>query len=99
MAKKLDDYLANEKEYAKELIDTVKSFSFAKQEIGKIGQMKQTEGWKVLDKKIREELHERIEQLVKDDLKVMTLIALLKIADVKSISKLLDEEIERSLPE
>ena len=98
MAKKLDEYLANSSSYSKELIEVVKSFTFAKKEIGEILQMKQTQGWKVLDKKIREELHERIEQLVKDDLKVMTLIALLKVADTKSLNKILDEEIERSLP-
>lgn len=99
MAKELNKYLANEKEYSKELIDVVKSFSFAKKEIGEIGQMKQSSGWKILDKKIREELHTRIEELVKPDLKVMTLLALLKVADTKSLNKILDEEIERSLPE
>jgi len=99
MAKNLDDYLANPNDYSKELIDVVKSFSFAKNEIATIKQMKDSDGWKLIDKKIREELNEAILEAVKDNQKVQVLIALLKIADTKELNKILNEEIERSLPQ
>jgi hypothetical protein len=70
----------------------------SEREIGSIEEMKRTSGWKILNKKIREELVERISELVKDDLKVQTLLALLNVADTKKLSSMLDAAIEEILP-
>ena len=82
-----------------ELNDFLNDISKAQTNIQEISSMKATEGWRILDTKIREELHDRINELVKDDPKIMTLISLLKVADTKSMSQLLDKEIEESLPD
>ncbi len=98
MAKDLEK-IRVEQNLSPELRDFVESIYSAKGNISAIESMKRTEGWKILDTKIREELQIRINELVKDDLKIQTLIALLKIADTKSMSKILDKTIEESLPE
>ena len=61
--------------------------------------MKRTSGWKVIDQKIREELHSKIKELVKDNPTIQTLLAILNVADMKNMSRTLDAEIERILPE
>ena len=100
MAKKGLGKLIEDKDgFDKESQAIISSFVFRSEEIGMIGSMKSSEGWKILDKKIREELQSRIEELVKDDLKIQTLLALLKVADIKSMSRILEEEIERVIPE
>ena len=96
---KIQDLVKNQDGYNDESKEFIKSLSFAKQEIDTINIMKNTEGWKLIEKKIREELHQRINELVKDDLKIQTLLALLVVADTKSMSRTLQEEIDKILPE
>ena len=95
----LDKILAVKNEFDEQSQAIIESLQFASSEIDAINSMKRTSGWKILQKKIREELVERIEMLVKDDLQVKTLLALLKVADTKSLSRLLDESIESILPD
>ena len=76
----------------------IDSLVSSEKQIGEINNMKRTAGWKILEGKIKEELHERINDMVKDDLKIQTLLALLKVADTKSLTKILDEEIDNIIP-
>ena len=99
MKKSLDKLIAEKDTFDKASQDFISSLSFARNEIGEIGAMKQTLGWKILNKHIKEELHNRINELIKDDKNVQTLIALLSIADTKALSKQLDEAIDDLLPE
>ena len=68
-------------------------------EIGAFETMKQTEGWQLLEKKIREELQARIHKLVKDDVNIQTLLALLQVTDTKTRITTLEGEIEKMLPD
>lgn len=99
MSKNFEDVLANELEYDEESQQLLRSLKFAGQELVELKSMKRTEGWKILDKKIREELHARIAALVEKDPQVLVLLAFLKVADTKSLEKILDQEIEKILPD
>lgn len=100
MAKKsLDKVIQESSQYDAESQSFLASLVKTRNEIDSINGMKRTEGWKVLDKKIREELQNRISDLIKDDLKIQTLIALLTVADTKSQSKILEQEIDKIIPE
>lgn len=85
--------------YDKESQNFIKSLTFVDKEISSLNSMKATDGWKILEGKIREELQQRIKELVQPDLKITTLLALLTVADTKSMSKTLDDEIERLIPD
>ena len=98
MSKKLEEIMANMKRYDEESQDFLKSISASESQINKLSAMRATEGWKILEQKIREELQERINDLVKYDLKIQTLLALLKVADTRSLTKILDEEIDNLIP-
>ena len=97
--KSLDQLEAEKPEYDKESQAIIDSLRVVGTEIAEIDAMKRTAGWKILNKKIREELMTRINELVKDDLKVQTLLALLQVADTKSLSKQLDSVIAEILPD
>jgi len=99
MKKGLDQLVEEQKEYDPQSQEIIKSLAFADKEISEIDAMKRTSGWKILDKRIRDELKERIETLVKDDLKIQTLLALLKVADTKTLNKILESEIAKFLPD
>jgi len=98
MTQPLDNLIAERDKYDKESQAVIDNLSFARSELADLTAMKQTEGWKLLDKKIREELQNRIKNLVKDDLQIQTLLALLQVADTKSIAKMLEEAVEGFLP-
>ena len=99
MAKDLKHYIDNPKEYSPDVISYVKNFGLQKKEIEELSQLKNNEGWKNLEVKIKEELQIRIRELVKDDLRVQTLIDVLAVTDIKNKTKMLDTAIEESLPE
>jgi hypothetical protein len=100
MAKNADlkRLIAERENYDEDSRAFIESLEMSEREIGSIEEMKRTSGWKILNKKIREELVERISELVKDDLKVQTLLALLNVADTKKLSSMLDAAIEEILP-
>ena len=97
--KNLNELQEHKTEYDKDSQLLIDSLTFAEKELNEIGEMKRTQGWKVLDKKIREQLAERIEVLVRDDVEVNTLLALLKVADTKTIAQILEAEISKIIPE
>jgi hypothetical protein len=97
--KNLETLDAQRNEYDPESQAFIDSLKFAQSEIGSINAMRATEGWKLIEKKIREELEQRIMFLVKDDLKITTLLALLTVADTKTLAKALQEEINKIIPE
>jgi hypothetical protein len=84
--------------YDRDSKEIISSFSFRSAEIEKIATMKSNPGWKVMEKKIREQVQIRILELVKDDPTVQTLLSLLVTADVKNLRKQLEEEIANLLP-
>jgi hypothetical protein len=94
----LQKLIADKESYDPESIAFLQSLASSEKQIGEINNMKRTAGWKILEEKIKEELHQRINDMVKDDLKVQTLLALLRVADTKSLTKILDEEIENIIP-
>jgi hypothetical protein len=92
--------LFNSKEsYDKDSQQVIENLRFLESEINQIDDMKKSEGWKVLEKKLREELHEQILNKVKDDPKVMTILSLLQVADTKSQVARLEQEINSLIPE
>lgn len=61
--------------------------------------MKATDGWKILHKKLREELQGHILQLIKDDVKIQTLLAILSTVETKQPFALLEEQVKAVIPE
>jgi hypothetical protein len=96
--KGLQELEANRENYDDESKAFIDSLRFVEKELGEINSMKSTQGWKLLDSKIRSELQLRITELVKDDLKIQTLIALLAVADTKTQEQHLEDEIGRLIP-
>lgn len=100
MSKKgLNDLLREKNSYDKDGQAFIVSLSKEKDYLDKLDSMKRTEGWKILDMKIKEELQDRIRVLVKDDVKIQTLLALITLTDTKKQSQVLEGEIERLFPE
>ena len=97
--KGLDKLISEKDTYDPESRAFIDSLVRSDKEIGEISNMKRTAGWKILSAKIKEELHNRINEMVKDDLKIQTLLALLQVADTKSLTKILDEEIDNIIPD
>jgi hypothetical protein len=92
--KDLDVLLSQRDQYDDESKKVLDNLSFANAELESLKSMKSTEGWKLLEKKIREQLSERITILIKDDQQIQTLIALLSVADTSSIAKILDQAVQ-----
>lgn len=100
MAKKGLDRLMSEKDqFDLESRNFIDSLAFVKAELDQLNSMKRTEGWKLLEKKMREELQARIFHIVKDDIKVQTLLSLLNVTSTKKGEKALQDEIDRLLPD
>lgn len=60
--------------------------------------MKATDGWKSIEKSIRDELRTRLREGIKDDAKAQVLLDLLETVETKSRSQILEDEIEATLP-
>jgi hypothetical protein len=95
----LEDLQKNSSEYNEESQQLIKSLSFAKLELVKINEMKRSEGWKMLEQKIREQLSERIFKLVENDVMVQALLVVLNSSASKRMNKILQQEIDKILPE
>jgi hypothetical protein len=96
---RLEEIAEEINDYDDESKAMILSLQFVKKEIGQINEMKRTSGWSVFESKIREELRDRMNQLIKDDPKVSILLSLLTIADTTSQAKALDDEINKILPQ
>ncbi len=100
MAKKgFETLVAQKHEFDEGSQALISSLVFQKNELDSLDSMKRTPGWRLLEKKIREELHARIRETVKDDLKINTLLALLEVTGTRARKKRLDQEIESLLEE
>jgi hypothetical protein len=91
LADTIDEYDAESREYFQAL-------KFSEIQIGKINTMKATPGWKVLEKKIREELIDRINILTKDDAEVKVLLRYLLWLIPKHKRKRYDKRSRRYCP-
>ena len=85
----------NISEYEKEFLTSLKSEANA---IEAFNGMKATDGWKLLATKIREELSLRIADSIKDNDRIQVLLGILSTVETKEASKLLEEEINRVIP-
>lgn len=98
MAKKsLQQALAEKYTYSEDAQVLLESVAFEMEQLSIIDAMKHTEGWKILERKIKQELHSRIFELVKDDPRIKVLIDLITVADTKSAKQNLENEIESLL--
>ncbi len=61
--------------------------------------MKATDGWKVLNKSLRDDLKARLLEGVKEDARAQTLLDILATVETKERSVLLEEEINSILPQ
>jgi pimeloyl-CoA synthetase len=95
----LEDLQKNSAEYNEESQQLIKSLSFAKNELVMINETKRTAGWKLLEEKIREQLSERIFKLVENDVMVQALLVVLNSSASKRMNKILQDEINKILPE
>ena len=84
--------------YDKDSQALIDSLMFAGKELELLNSMKATEGWKVLEAKLRLEIENRITFLIKDDLVMKTLLALLNTTDTKTLEKNLKEEVSKLIP-
>ena len=64
-----------------------------------ISSMKRTQGWKVIEAKIKSTLHDRILELVKDDPTIQVLLGVLTAADTKGAMRQLEAEVDELLPD
>lgn len=96
---KLAKIIAERHSYDKDSQAFIDSLVNVQSETGALETMKRTAGWRVLEKKLREELKTRILDMVKDDATIKTLIALLSVTNTKQAMRNLEAAVEDSLPE
>lgn len=99
MKKNLNDLLKEKDDFDPASQQIIKDLSFERSEIDSLRSMVATEGWKLLDKKMREELSSRILNLIKDDLVIQTLLTLLNVTATKKRTKNLEQIIDQMLPD
>lgn len=93
MEKDLNELMINKDNYDEASQEFIQSLNFSEKEISELNTMKQTQGWKLIETKIRQDLHNRIFKLVDGDVEVTTLLALLYATNTKELSKKLEQEI------
>ena len=99
MKKNLDTLLSEKDGFDKESQAILNNLNFRRAEISKLSTLKNNEGWQIMDKKIRDEVKIRITEMVKDDPKIQTLLALLASVDIKNMNEILQSEIDGIFPE
>lgn len=100
MAKKtLDELIENKDQYDAQDQAVLVSLVKTRENLELMRSMTRTAGWKLLEQSIREELHVRIYELIKNDGTIMALMDVLNASSSKKIAKILDAEIEKILPE
>jgi hypothetical protein len=95
---KLYELFQNRFSYADQDRDAIESLHMESATLESFNSMKNTEGWKILDEKIRNELRTEIFNIVKDNLKVKIYLDLLTTVETKESSRILEEEIDRIIP-
>ena len=99
MLNKIQEFLRRKDEYDDASKDVIESWVYRAKDLESLDEMKKTEGWKMLEIKLRKDLHEHITDKLKDDERVSTLISLIRISDTKSSRARLEEEIDSFLGE
>ena len=97
MYNKIKQYLINHFTTEEDIV-VLNLFSEEARKLEDFDQMKATEGWKNLDKSIREELRTRLREGIKNDMKAQTLLDILETVETKRRGELLEEEINNTLP-
>lgn len=99
MWSKINKLLSISNEYDEVSQDLLKSYVSSAKELESIDSMKRTEGWQIIEKKIREEIRLKIYEKVKDDSQIQSLLSLLIVTGTKEALKNLEEEVDKLLPE
>lgn len=99
MWKKLQELIARKWELAEPEKFALESMVTEAKTLEAFQGMKDTEGWKVLDTKIREELQNAILEKIKDDPKIITLLNILTTVETRKAGEVLEESIRSILPE
>ena len=73
-------------------------FQEAASKIESFDSMKNTDGWKVLNQSLREELKVRLLAGIEKDERAQTILDILETVETTERSKLLEQEIEATLP-
>jgi hypothetical protein len=97
---KLSELFAKKNQYDEATQAIIEGWHKLALENEKLDLMKKTEGWQLLDNKIREELRIRIASLVnKEDSDsravIKTLLQILGVVDTRATNKILEEEVDK----
>ena len=97
---KLSELFAKKNQYDEATQAIIESWHKIALENEKLEAMKQTDGWKLLEQKIKEELKIRITSLVnKEDQDsravIKTLLQILGVVDTRKSNQILEEEIDK----
>jgi len=96
---KLAKMQAERHKYDRDSQAFIDSLVSLQEETSALEAMKRSAGWKALERKLREELHTRILEMVKDDPVIKTLIALLSVTNTKKAYRNLEAAIDEAVPE
>ncbi len=98
---KLTDLFSRKHQYDEDTQAIIESWRRNEIEIEALETMRQSTGWKLLEKKIREELKIRIREVLneKKDGHIETLLQILAKVDTKNIKEILKEEVEKFIEE
>ena len=96
---KIQQFLSRKNEYDDTSKAIIESWASTAKELEILDEMHKTDGWKMLETKMRKDLHDHITEKLKDDERVQTLISLIRISDTKSSRARLEEEIDSFLGE
>ena len=96
---KLSDLWAKKDELTPDAQQAVQTLLLASENLEKVETMKATDGWKLFEAKVKEELANHINLLIKDDPKIQTLIAVLNTVETKQTRATLEEQIKTMIPE
>lgn len=98
MNKRLSELNAHSQDLDEGIKQTLFSLVLEAKSIESLKEMKETTGWKILHQKLREELHKRILEKVKDDEIIRILLQILSTVETEQQEKMLDEAIDQVIP-
>lgn len=95
---KFADLFKNRFQYGEQDQKVIESLNLESLALSSLEGMKQTDGWKLLSDKLREELVQAINEKIKGDVKIDLILQILSTVETKHASKLLEEEIDKLIP-
>ncbi len=106
---KLIELFAKRQQYDESTQAIIESWHKTSLEIDALNAMKLSDGWKLLEQKIREELKIRIREILTAELdekqrqkikgNIETLLQIIGVVDTRSNQKILEEEVEKFIGE